>query len=107
MKSWLIFSILGGIAIISAPLIFLFTSCEEVDSVTFGVQLEIAEKFKIFPQTTKVCKTANSISSIPQPDIDELIDLKVDLLRTVHNISTSGKEVDNLQRQISYILDIP
>ncbi len=107
MKSWLIFSILGGIAIISAPLIFLFTSCEEVDSVTFGVQLEIAEKFKIFPQTTKVCKTANSISSIPQPDIDELIDLKVDLLRTVHNTSTSGKEVENLQRQISYILDIP
>ncbi|MCH7969207.1 MAG: hypothetical protein IH841_08195 [Thaumarchaeota archaeon] len=104
---YILFIVLGTIAIVLAAIVFVLTPCEKVDAVTFGVELEIDDKFKIYPQTTKVCKSQNLISSIPQSDIDEFIALKVALLRTVHNISTYGEEDTHFQEQIGYILDYP
>lgn len=94
------------IAIVSGALLYHFTPCEEVDVVTFGMEIEVAGKFKINPQTTKVCKSQNP-TSIPQNYIDELKSMKVAILRSINNISTLGEEISSLERQISYILDYP
>lgn len=107
MKSLHVILTLGIIAILSAAIIYFLTSCEEVDAVTFGVEFEVANKFKINPQTTKVCKSQNFISLIPQNAIDELITLKVAILRTAHNISIYGEEASHLQEQIGSILSYP
>lgn len=88
-------------------IIYFATPCTEVDAITFGVEIEITDKFKIYPKTTKVCESQNLSSLIPQGDIDELITLKVALLRTNYNISTYGEEAKHLQEQIGYILAYP
>ena len=87
--------------------LFIFTPCTEVDTVTFGADIEFGDNFKINPNITKDCISQFAISSIPAKVIDELKSLKVDLLRTIHTISTLEEKTASLEEEINFILEYP